>query len=151
MMLSSCLSVNRYSFPVVALHFWWRKQFDNFCLRLFLLRVFHLLRTPLILAILAALVLCGYTANVADCYLTANTTESQHAACGDHHESEGSSESNACQTACQCVCHSGYALEPVFQVQVSTEAAAIGAYALPTGQFPPDAVPLGIDYPPQIG
>jgi hypothetical protein len=53
--------------------------------------------------------------------------------------------------ACQCLCHHVFVLEPVDPPSLAGRLPTESLRFAETGDFPPDAIPLGIDYPPGLG
>jgi hypothetical protein len=100
----------------------------------------HFLRSTILTVIVSLFVFAGYARGV----------------CGGccEHRKQGQSEHDqapASSNDCQCVCHEP--ISPAMSVSMPT----IEATFVSTGgfvhadEFPPDAVPLGIDHPPQLG
>ena len=103
------------------------------------------LRSNLIVAIVSLLVLTGYGFDVLDyCCDDGNQEQVGHA------QSHSGKKAPQGKNETKCICHqifSGSEVEPVRvapSVQTSTDSVGY------VDEFPPDAVPLGIDYPPQL-
>lgn len=99
----------------------------------------NLLRSSLFISILSVLLLTGYASEIfCDCH--------------DGHQQEMTEHGKSTPTTgddCQCSCHQMVSDVSAAPVQLE----AVLCVALETvrhaDQFPPDAVPLGIEYPPQ--
>ena len=99
------------------------------------------LRSSLFIAIVSLLVLTGYGLDaLGDC-------------CA-HHEPQGSAEhgENAPGTGddCQCLCHQAISPFAVESVRLADRVFMPATFLALAEEFPPDAVPLGIDHPPQL-
>lgn len=103
------------------------------------------LRSSLFVAFVSLLVLMGYASDVLD-YNCAAERQEQAA---QHHGHHGKSRP-AKDDDCHCLCHqffTGHAAEPIRVGRVPFTAAA---YVTHADEFPPDADPVGIEYPPQL-
>ena len=103
------------------------------------------LRSNLIIAIVSLFVLTGYGFDLfGDCCSHPEQAQVEHGNSGPKGQPSGSGD------GCQCVCHQviiPLSLDPMrvaFADVVSTD------FVAHADEFPPDAVPLGIDYPPQL-
>jgi hypothetical protein len=103
-------------------------------------RFVTLLRSSLLISLVSLLVFSGYASEFF---------------CDCHHEhgqemTEHGQPSPANGDGCQCVCHQ--AVSDVLIAPPQTEAAVCTVQAVirHADEFPPDAVPLGIEHPPQI-
>ena len=97
------------------------------------------LRSSLFLSIISLLLLTGYASEIfCDCHGGHSQEMTEH---GDSTPATGDD--------CQCVCHQ--MISDVFAAPMQLRKLLSATLdAVPhTDQFPPDAVPLGIEYPPQ--
>jgi hypothetical protein len=98
------------------------------------------LRSIFLSVIVSLVLLTGYADDlVRDCCAHAEHEQTDHGAAG-----------SADSDDCQCVCHQVISLctvEPVCVVAVSVKPSGFLRHA---DEFPPEALPLGIDHPPQL-
>jgi hypothetical protein len=105
----------------------------------------NLLRTNLIAVIVSLLVLTGYGIDV-------------FGACCDHsevvrtseHGKAPSDEKPGSPDSCKCVCHQMVTPTISEPLRVANNEPQFRGSILPRSEFPPDAEPSGIDYPPQL-
>ncbi len=103
------------------------------------------LRSILFAAIVSLLVLTGYGSDVLD-----------YGCAGEKQDQTSHSQQHSGKTAplkkddCQCLCHQIYAPHTAAPVRVAPASLTPAELAAHADEFPPDAVPLGIDYPPQF-
>ncbi len=99
------------------------------------------------MAIVSLFVLTGFGVDVfGECCGSHGPAETEHSGCApdDHDQAPDKGD------GCQCICH------VVLTTLTAGTLWAADAAFVPTGflshtdEFPPDAVPLGIDHPPQI-
>lgn len=103
-------------------------------------RPVNLLRSSLFISIVSLLLLTGYASEVfCGCH------DEHHLEMAEHGESAPAEGDD-----CKCVCHQ--AVSDFSGPPVQTEAVfrTVRAVVRHADEFPPDAVPLGIDHPPQI-
>jgi hypothetical protein len=95
-----------------------------------------------LLGVIVSLVLCtGY----ADDLVGACCPHDHHMETDDH-GSRGSGDSDACQ----CICHQAISVCTVQAIRVAAVVVKASGFLPEANEFPPDAIPLGIDHPPQI-
>ena len=63
----------------------------------------------------------------------------------------GTEHSPAADDGCQCVCHQVFSQPFTEPVKAAGLAMLSGQSLVLVDEVPPDAVPLGIEYPPQVG
>ena len=107
--------------------------------------VLNLFRSSLFIAIVSLLVLTGYGFDLfGDCCGHREPGQAEHGKSAPNDQTPGSGD------GCQCVCHqiiTPLMSEPLRIVDAVLVASDFVAHA---DEFPPDAVPRGIDYPPQL-
>ena len=98
------------------------------------------LRSSLFISILSLLILTGYASGIfCDCHD------------GPQQEMTGHGKSApATGDDCQCLCHQMVSDVSGLPVQLGAVLCVVLETVQHADQFPPDAVPLGIDHPPQI-
>lgn len=97
------------------------------------------LRSPFLGLIVSLVLLAGYAGEVAgDCCAHAEDEQAEHGKAGAGNDD------------CQCICHQ--ALSPCTVVPVSVAAVLMkpSRFLPRRDEFPPDSLPLGIEYPPQL-
>lgn len=103
------------------------------------------LRSNLFIAIVSLLVVTGYGFDLfGECCADERHEYVEHGKSAPNDQAPGGND------GCQCICHQvvpPISLEPVQMAVAVFVAADFVAHA---DEFPPDAVPLGIDYPPQL-
>lgn len=103
------------------------------------------LRSSIIVAIISLFVFTGYAADVLD-----------YTCDGERQEQAAKSKPLPGKTApvgndgCQCLCHQIFATDVVEPIRVGSANVEVSDFLLPRDEFPPDAMPRGIDYPPQL-
>ncbi|MEP6672685.1 MAG: hypothetical protein ABJF10_26210 [Chthoniobacter sp.] len=100
----------------------------------------NFLRSTLLIAIVSLLVLTGYAHAVTD------------TCCAHEQQQEQTGNGNAASTSddgCQCLCHQIFSNVSAAPVRLPALGLVLPAVRMP-GEFPPDTVPQGIDYPPQL-
>ena len=105
-----------------------------------------LLRSTFILAFVGLFVLTGFTLQAFGmCCQESGGEQVQHVKSSPEQQLPGDTHD------CQCLCHQIFA--DVGGVVVAVSAANHGSaeYLSCGNQYPPDSLPLGIDYPPQLG
>ena len=103
------------------------------------------LRSNLIIAIVSLFVLTGFASDVLDFCCEAEKQELT-----SHATDQSDKSAPVKSDDCQCLCHqffTSHAVEPLRVVPTVLTPADFVAHA---DEFPPDAAPLGIDYPPQL-
>lgn len=105
-----------------------------------------ILRSSLFALIVSLLLATGYGFDLfADCCTHSQTHSQQQKGPG-----ASSDKAPVQDDSCQCICHQtvapGVGLQPV-TATVTLVPSTLPAFA---DEIPPDAVPLGIDYPPQL-
>lgn len=104
-----------------------------------------LFRSSLFIAIVSLFVLTGYAYEVLD--YDCDTEKREQVSKGDSHSGK---QTPAKTDHCQCLCHQIFNFHMAAPVRIGlTHFTRTGFVAL-VDEFPPDAVPLGIDYPPQL-
>lgn len=104
-----------------------------------------LLRSSFFIAIVSLFVLTGYSLQAfADC-CTHEERQAQHAQSGT--QKKAPSESNHCQ----CLCHQVISHVTSEPLRIAATALLEQGLMAQRDEFPPDALPVGIDYPPQLG
>ena len=102
-------------------------------------------RTSLFIAIVSLFVLTGYGFDLfGDCCAHHEQAQVEHGKSAPNDQPPGGGE------GCQCLCHQ--IVTPVTpEPEWVADAVFISAdLVAPPDEFPPDAAPLGIDYPPQL-
>ena len=109
--------------------------------------MFSLFRISVLLALVAVLALGGYAVGQVECCHSEKTSHGEKTSQGEsHHDSTNATADDGCR----CVCHVGDIFHPTAPLSVGQKLISVTVYSLHWGAFPPDAVPLGIDYPPQL-
>ncbi len=104
------------------------------------------LRSKLFIAIVSLFVLTGYGFDVLD-YNCDDTNQVQM----DHAKGQPGKKAPRQQNeGGKCICHQIFTGVEVQGLSVVPRMFAPADYVGHTDEFPPDAVPLGIDYPPQL-
>jgi hypothetical protein len=100
----------------------------------------NFLRSSLLISLVSLFVLTGY-ANEAfcDCHERHPAEQTGH---GDSFPPDGGD--------CQCICHQVFSNVSGAPVQTGSFAGEVQAVVPQADEFPPDAVPPGIDHPPQL-
>ena len=118
---------------------------DTQCRDDYFIRRVRFLRSNLFIAIVSLFVLTGYGFDLfGDCCAREKQVQAQSGKTEPDKKAPGKADD------CQCICHqiiSHSSEEPVRVVAVLIVTAEFVAHP---DEFPPDAVPLGIDYPPQL-
>jgi hypothetical protein len=97
-------------------------------------------RSSLLIAIVSLLVLSGYASElVCDCH------DEQRQEMTGHGDSHSSPEGD-----CHCVCHHNFSDTLVIPPSAAAIPPVVRTTFLLVDEFPPDTVPPGIDYPPQL-
>ena len=97
------------------------------------------------MAIVSVFVLTACAVDVlGDCCARDESAQAEHCDCTPGEQAPDSGDD------CQCFCH--VVLPPVMTgpVWVADAVFVLTDFVVQTDEFPPDAVPLGIDHPPQI-
>ena len=103
------------------------------------------LRSSLCIAIVSLFVLTGYAWDVLDyCCEHENQVQVDHA---KHHSGKKAPEQ---KNDCKCICHQVFSGSEVESVRVAPRVQTPMDFIGHAEEFPPDAVPPGIDYPPQL-
>jgi hypothetical protein len=98
------------------------------------------LRSSLLISLVSLLVLTGYANEIfCDCQDEHRQEMTEH---GKSDPSKGDD--------CQCICHQVFSNVSSAPMQTVALFCAVQMLARLTDEFPPDAVPLGIDHPPQL-
>ena len=98
------------------------------------------LRSTLLIAIVSLFVLTGYARAVMDkCCAMEQTERAAH---------DGSVPVE--EHGCSCLCHQVFSNVFAMPVRLPAVVLVLQAVRLPADEFPPDAVPPGIDVPPQL-
>ena len=98
------------------------------------------LRSNLFIAIVSLFVLTGYAQDVfGECCAHDKQEQTQHGK-----TTPGKADD------CQCLCHQIISHWNVEPVRVAAAVLVTAEFVAHPDEFPPDAVPLGIDYPPQL-
>lgn len=104
------------------------------------LRTLHLLRSKLLLALVALLILGGYSESMLGMCKIATT----------HISEQGASDQAPGDSDCQCLCHQSFTNEqdvsPVAGRPVPTV-----AFVTTHSQSVPEGLPVAIEHPPQLG
>ena len=104
------------------------------------------LRSSLLLAFVYLFVLTGYSAQAFGLCCERGTGERTQQA-----EASSQKQAPADSHDCLCICHQIVA-DPAQKPLPIIAASVLSVETLTCGnQYPPDALPLGIDYPPQLG
>lgn len=101
--------------------------------------------SSLFIAIVSVLVLTGYVSDVFDYDCSAEKKE-QVAQGKTPSDKDAPHE----KSACQCLCHQIFSAQVAVPVRIACGNFVTENYSFPADQFPADAVPLGIEHPPQI-
>lgn len=105
----------------------------------------RLLRSSLFIAIVSLFVLTGYGFDLfGDCCSHPEQAQVEHGNSAPKGQPSGSED------GCQCICHQVITLLSLDPVRVADADAVSTDLVAHADEFPPDAVPLGIDYPPQL-
>jgi hypothetical protein len=97
------------------------------------------------MAIVSVFVITAYALDVFhyDCH-----GEQQEQTTHDHAPS--GKDAPAEKGGCQCLCHQIFTIQMAAPASIPCDAPRNADYLVLRDEFPPDAVPLGIDHPPQI-
>ena len=98
------------------------------------------LRSKILIVIASVFILAGYTHAVMD-------------RCCEEKQTERASHGKSAPVqddGCQCLCHKIFSNVSPTPVRLPVLALVLQTVRWPAGEFPPDAVPVGIDYPPQL-
>ena len=98
------------------------------------------LRSKILIVIASVCILAGYAHAVIDRCCDDRQTE-----CAGHGKSAPVEDDG-----CQCLCHKIFSDDSPTPARVPVVAVVLQPVRWPAAEFPPDAVPLGIDYPPQL-
>ncbi len=104
-----------------------------------------LLRSSLFAAIVSLLVLTGYASDVLD-YCCESEKQEQV----NHGEGHSGKTAPVKSDDCKCLCHQVFTSHSVEPVRLAPQSLSPVDLVMHADEFPPDAVPLGIDYPPQL-
>ena len=105
------------------------------------------LRSHLFIAIVSLLVLTGYGFDLFDdCCARQEQAQTEHGKPAPKNQTPGNSNGNGCQ----CICHQVITPLSTEPIRVADMAFVPAGFVAHPDEFPPDAVPLGIDYPPQL-
>ena len=99
------------------------------------------LRSNLFIAIVSLFVLTGYGLEVFGECCSHREPQGQ----AEHHEKAPGNGDN-----CQCLCHQTISPISTAPLVVAAAVFTLGNLVAHADEFPPDAVPLGIEHPPQI-
>jgi hypothetical protein len=103
------------------------------------------LRSSLFVAIISLLVLTGYGFDLfGDCCSHPPQSQEEHGNSAPDHQTPGSDE------GCQCICHQIATPVAIDPVRVAVAWLGGSDFIVAPNEIPPDAVPLGIEYPPQL-
>jgi hypothetical protein len=102
-------------------------------------------RTSFFMAIVSVLVITGYAFDVLDYDCHGEQQEQT-----THGHAPSGKDAPAEKGNCQCLCHQIFTIQMTAPVCVLCDAPRNVDYLVLRDEFPPDAVPLGIDHPPQI-
>ena len=103
------------------------------------------LRFNLFIAIVSLFVLTGYGFDLfGDCCAWEKQVQTQSGKTAPDEKAPGKSDD------CQCVCHQIISHSGVEPVRVAAVLIVTVEFVAHPDEFPPDTVPLGIDYPPQL-
>ena len=103
------------------------------------------LRSSLFIAIVSVLVLTGYACDVLD-YDCESEKQEQTMPDGAPSGKDVPAEKDDCQ----CLCHQIFTAQSAAPVRIASGIPGVADYLVQPDEFPPDAVPLGIEYPPQL-
>ena len=103
------------------------------------------LRSSFFIAIVSALVLAGYVSDVLD-YDCESEKQEQTTQSDTHSGKDAPAEKGDCQ----CLCHQIFTTQAAAPVRIASGTPGVADYLVQPDEFPPDAVPLGIEYPPQL-
>ncbi|MEP6673462.1 MAG: hypothetical protein ABJF10_30220 [Chthoniobacter sp.] len=104
-----------------------------------------LLRSSLFIAIVSLFVLTGYGFDLfGDCCGSEKQVQTQSGKTAPGKKAPGKSDD------CQCICHQIISHSSVEPMRVAAVLIVTAEFVAHPDEFPPDAVPLGIDYPPQL-
>ena len=103
------------------------------------------LRSNLFIAIVSLFVLTGYAFVVLD-YGCDGAKQEQVG----HSKTSSGKSASAKNDDCQCLCHQIFTAHAVEPLRVAPAILTPADFVAHRDEFPPDAVPLGIDYPPQF-
>ena len=98
------------------------------------------LRSKILIVIASVFILTGYAHAVID-------------RCCDEKQTERAGHGKSAPVeddGCQCLCHKVFSNVSPTPVRLPVLTLILQTVRWPEGEFPPDAVPLGIDYPPQL-
>jgi len=99
-----------------------------------------ILRSSLLISLVSLLVLTGYASEMfCDCDDEHRHEMTEH---GESVPAEGDD--------CQCICHQSVSNLSGASVQAGAVLCAVQSAVRHADEFPPDAVPRGIDHPPQL-
>ena len=103
------------------------------------------MRSSLFIAVVSLFVLTGFAYDIFDdCCGPAQEEQKDHGQTSPGEKAPGQSD------GCQCVCHQIISHSGAEPVRVAAAEFVPAGYVLHADEFPPDAEPLGIDYPPQL-
>ncbi len=103
------------------------------------------LHSNLGIAIVSLFVLTGYGFDLfGDCCAWEKQVQTQSGKTAPGKKAPGKSDD------CQCICHQVISHSSVEPLRVAAVLIVTAEFVALPDEFPPDAVPLGIDYPPQL-
>ena len=107
--------------------------------------VLKLFRSSLFIAIVSLLVLTGYGFDLfCDCCAHREPGQAEHGKSAPNDQNSGDGD------GCQCICHQIVTPLTPEPMRVAEAAFVPSDFVAHADEFPPDAVPRGIDYPPQL-
>lgn len=109
-------------------------------------RILRFLRSSLFVAIVSLFVATGYGRDVLDYHCHDGRPEQSHTEEGDHHGEKAGDDGGGCQ----CLCHQMFTTHAAEAVRVGCVAVVSTEFVGSAVEFPPEALPVGIDHPPQL-
>ena len=97
------------------------------------------------MAIVSVLVITGYAFDVLDYDCHGENQEQT-----THGKAPSGKDAPAEKGNCQCLCHQIFTIQMSAPACIPCDAPRNADYSVQRDEFPPDAVPLGIEHPPQI-
>ncbi len=107
--------------------------------------VLNLFRSSLFIAIVSLLVLTGYGFDLfGECCTHDVQGQAEHGKSSPNEQAPGGGD------GCQCICHQIITPLTPEPLRVADAVLVASDFVAHADEFPPDAVPRGIDYPPQL-
>ena len=103
------------------------------------------LRSNLLIVIVSLFVLTGYAHDVLD-----SCCEGQRQEQAAQGKTSSDKNSPAQNDGCQCLCHQFFTAHAAPSLSMSPAILTPAAFIAHGDEFPPDAVPVGIEVPPQL-